>query len=51
LTGGATPQLVDRATYQGAAAYIIASASHVWVVGLGCSATRPAVVVSTSLAS
>ena len=51
VTGGTTPQLVDRATYQGEAVYIIATSSRVWVVGLGCTATMPEVIVTTSLAS
>jgi hypothetical protein len=50
VTGGASPQLVDRATYQGTPAYVIASSSHVWVVGLGCTAARPQVIASVPLA-
>lgn len=51
LTGGALPQLVDRATYQGKPAYIVASSSRVWVVGLGCTAAKTELVVSVALAS
>jgi hypothetical protein len=50
VTGGVPPEFVDRATYQGTPAYVIASSSHVWVVGLGCTATKPQVVVSLPLA-
>jgi hypothetical protein len=44
------PKLVDRATYQGNPAYVIASASRVWVVGLGCTAAAPDVTASVPLA-
>ena len=47
LTGA--PTLVDRATYQGTPAYVIASKSRVWVVGRGCTASTPGVVVSVPL--
>lgn len=50
LTGGQSPLLVDRATYQGQAAYIVASSSRVWVVGLGCTAAKPELIVSVPLA-
>ena len=50
VTGGVLPQLVDRATYQGTPAYVIASSNRVWVVGLGCTAARPQVIVSVPLA-
>jgi hypothetical protein len=50
LTGGATPGLVDQATYQGEAAYIIATSGHVWVVGLGCTTVNQELIVSASLA-
>jgi hypothetical protein len=46
----ASPRLVDQSVYQGTAAYVIASASRVWVVGLGCSAAKPELVVSVPLA-
>ena len=51
LTGGAAPRLVDLASYQGTPAYVIATASHVWVVRLDCTAARPNVIASASLAS
>ena len=38
LTGGATPSLVDRASYDGIPAYIIAVPTQVWAVRLGCTA-------------
>jgi hypothetical protein len=50
VTGGALPELVDRATYQGTPVYVIASSSRVWVVGLGCTAARAQVIVSVPLA-
>ncbi len=49
LTGGVTPRLVDRATYDGTPAYIIAVPSRVWVVGLGCTAANPQEITSVSL--
>jgi hypothetical protein len=51
LTGGAPPRLVDRATYEGEPAYIIANSSRIWVVGLGCTAAKTEVVASVPLAS
>jgi hypothetical protein len=50
LTGGAVPRLVDRATYQGQPVYVVASSSHVWVVGLGCTAAKPELIESVPLA-
>jgi hypothetical protein len=50
LTDGALPQLVDRATYQGEAAYIIAGSNRVWVVGLGCTAANTELIASVPLA-
>ena len=50
LTGGVAPRLVDRATYQGEPAYVIASSTRVWVVGLGCTAAKTELVVSVALA-
>jgi hypothetical protein len=51
LTGEVAPSLIDRASYQGTPAYVIATASKVWVVGLDCTAARPDVIASASLAS
>jgi hypothetical protein len=50
LTGGAEPRLVDRATYQGEPAYVIASSARVWVVGPGCTAAKTELIVSVALA-
>jgi len=50
LTGGALPRLVDRATYQGEPAYVVVSATRVWVVGLGCTAAKTELIVSVALA-
>jgi hypothetical protein len=50
LTGGAQPRLVDQATYQGEPAYVIASSTRVWVVGLGCTAAKTELIVSVALA-
>lgn len=50
VTGGAVPAVVDRATYQGTPAYIIAVPTRAWVVGLGCTASDPELIVSVSLA-
>ena len=49
LTKGVMPTLVDRATYDGIPAYIIATSSRVWVVGLGCSAADTQLITSVSL--
>lgn len=50
VTGGQSPRLVDLATYQGSAAYIIATSSQAWVVGTGCTASDTELVTSVSLA-
>lgn len=50
LTGGPPPRLVDRATYQGQPAYVIASSTRAWVVGLGCTAAKTELIVSVALA-
>jgi len=50
VTGGPSPQLVDRATYQGSPAYIIATSSRAWVVGVGCTATNTELITSVPLA-
>ena len=49
LTGGVEPTLVDRASYDGIPAYIIAVRSHVWVVRLGCTATDPQLITQAPL--
>ena len=43
------PSLVDRATYQGKPAYVIAVPTQAWVVGLGCTASNTALVTSIRL--
>jgi hypothetical protein len=50
LTGDVPPRLVDRATYQGEPAYVIASSTRVWVVRLGCTAAKTELIVSAALA-
>ena len=49
LTGQVRPSLVDRATYQGKPAYVIAVANWAWVVGPGCSASNPELIASVGL--
>jgi hypothetical protein len=49
LTRNVRPSLVDRATYQGKPAYVIAVADRVWVVGLGCTASDPDLITSARL--
>ena len=50
FTGRVAPRLVDRASFDGTPAYVIASDSHVWVVGLGCTAAHPDLIASAPLA-
>jgi len=38
VTGGVAPSLVDKASYDGIPAYVIAVPTEVWVVGRGCTA-------------
>jgi hypothetical protein len=49
LTENVPPRLVDRATYQGKPAYVIAVPDRAWVVGLGCTASNPAQITSIPL--
>jgi hypothetical protein len=49
LTGQVRPSLVDRATYQGKPAYVIAVANWAWVVGPGCTAGNPQLIASAGL--
>jgi hypothetical protein len=49
VTDGATPSLVDQASYDGIPAYIIATQSRVWVVRPGCTAANPQEITSVSL--
>ncbi|MGA8463417.1 MAG: hypothetical protein WB688_04560 [Trebonia sp.] len=49
LTGQMRPSLVDRATYQGKPAYVIAVTNWAWVVGTGCTASNPELIASVGL--
>jgi hypothetical protein len=49
LTGHMRPSLVDRATYQGKPAYVIAVTNWAWVVGTGCTASNPELIASVGL--
>ena len=49
LTGQMRPSLVDRATYQGKPAYVIAVTNWAWVVGTGCTASNPELIASAGL--
>jgi hypothetical protein len=49
LTGHTRPALVDKASYQGKPAYVIATSGRVWVVGRGCTASNPALITSAAL--
>jgi hypothetical protein len=49
LTGQVRPSLVDRATYQGKPAYVIAVANWAWVAGTGCTASNPELIASVGL--
>jgi hypothetical protein len=50
LTPNVPPSLVDRATYQGKPAYVIAVPTRAWVVGLGCTASNSELITSIPLA-
>src|SRR5215472_14337773 len=47
---GVPPSLVDRATYQGKPAYVIAVPARAWVVGLGCTTGNSELITSIPLA-
>jgi hypothetical protein len=49
VTGNALPSLVEQATYEGKAAYVIATSDYAWVVGPGCTASNPDVIASAAL--
>jgi hypothetical protein len=49
LTHDVAPSLVDQATYQGRSVYVIAVPDRVWVVGLGCTASKPDLITSAPL--
>lgn len=49
LTNNVTPKFVDEASYQAQPVYVIALPDRVWVVGRGCTASDPELVVSVVL--
>jgi hypothetical protein len=49
LTRHVIPAFVQRATYQATPAYVIAVPDKAWVVGLSCTAAKPALITSVSL--
>jgi hypothetical protein len=49
VTGGDAPSLVDKASYDGIPAYIIAVPTAVWVVGRGCTATDTQLITRVPL--
>ena len=49
VTGNAAPRLVDQATYQGRAVYVIVDARRAWVVGRGCTASNPEQITTVPL--
>jgi hypothetical protein len=51
VTGGVQPSLVDKATYQGRPAYVIAVPARVWVVERGCTASHPAIITTVALSA
>jgi hypothetical protein len=51
LTGDVPPMFVDRATYQSEQVYVIAVADEAWVVGIGCTASRPTLITSVQFSS
>jgi hypothetical protein len=50
LTEDVQPDLVQRATYQAEPVYVIAIQDRAWVVGLTCTAAKPALIISVALA-
>jgi hypothetical protein len=49
VTGGVTPSLVDKASYDGIPAYIIATSAEVWVVRRGCTAADTQLIAAEPL--
>ena len=49
VTGGVAPSLVDKASYDGIPAYIIAVPTEVWVVGRGCTAADTQLIARVPL--
>lgn len=50
VTGNIRPSVVDLATYQSRAAYVIATSDRAWVVGLHCTAAHPGLIASVRFA-
>jgi hypothetical protein len=51
LTGDVAPAFVDLGTYQSEQVYVIAVSNQAWVVGTGCTASRPTLITSVRLSS
>jgi RNA polymerase sigma-70 factor (ECF subfamily) len=51
LTGNVLPEFVNRATYQARPAYVFADANGMWVAGIDCTATRPALITAMRLSN
>jgi hypothetical protein len=49
--GPSEAELIDLATCQSEQVYIIAVADEAWVVGIGCTAARPALITSVEPSS
>jgi hypothetical protein len=49
VTGGVQPSLVDKATYEGRPAYVIAVSARAWVVERGCTASHPSIITTVAL--
>ncbi len=49
VTGGDAPSLVDKASYDGIPAYIIAVPTQAWVVGRGCTAADTQLITRVPL--
>ena len=49
VTGNVPPEFVDRGTYQAKPVYVIAVPDEAWVVGIDCTAARPAVITSVRI--
>ena len=49
LTGNELPKLVEQATYEGKAAYVIAVPDYAWVVGPSCTASNSDLIASAAL--
>jgi hypothetical protein len=49
LTGDVRPEFVDRGTYQAKPAYVFTVADEIWVVGIDCTAARPALMTAMPL--